>query len=103
MYETKKNVEVVSVNVFADEDNADLYEKFVSDEKSVDKTVEQEMMLGDLQDALAILNKDELKIIELYYFKDLSEREAACVIGVSQQTFHNRKTKILQKLQNNIC
>lgn len=100
LYETKKNVEVVSVNVFTDEDNADLYEKIASDEKSVEEVVEKSILVGKLHKALEQFSEEEKEIIRLYYFTDdATERSVAAQLGVSQPALHKKIKKNMKKLK----
>ena len=100
LYETRKNVEVISVNVFADEDDADLYEKTASDEESIEDVVEKSILIGKLHEAIEQLTDEEKEIIRLYYFADdATERSVATKMGMHYMTLHNKKTKILEKLK----
>ena len=99
--ERNKNVEVVSVNMFCDKDNADLYEKMKTDDESIEDVVEKSILIGKLREALKTLTEEERKIIEYYYFTEgATERSVAAQLGIHYMTLHSKKTKILEKLKN---
>ena len=56
-----------------------------------------------LHDSLASLNKDELELINLRYFKGLTQSEIACISGQNQVKVSRNEQKILKKIKNNLC
>ena len=98
--EFKSMYETVSVYTYADEDNASLYDKTSTDDISIEEGIEHAMLLGKLNEALAMLDKDELGIIKLYFFTEgTTERFAANMLGISQPAFHKKMKKIIEKLK----
>jgi RNA polymerase sigma factor (sigma-70 family) len=57
------------------------------------------VMAENLHNALGALSDDERKLIDALYFKEMSERQAAAVFGLSQKAINKRKMKILAKLR----
>ncbi|MFM1581368.1 sigma-70 family RNA polymerase sigma factor [Helcococcus bovis] len=55
-----------------------------------------------LYEALDKLDESERMLINLLFFNELTEREAAKQMGVSQKTVNNRKRKILEKLKTDL-
>lgn len=55
-----------------------------------------------IREVLKKLTADERKIVDLIFYDGLTEREVASIIGVSQKTVNNRKTKILDKLKSEL-
>lgn len=58
---------------------------------------------ASLHDSLASLNKDELELINLRYFKGLTQSEIACIWGENQVKVSRNEQKILKKIKNNLC
>ena len=56
-----------------------------------------------LHDSLASLNEDELELINLRYFKGLTQSEIACISGQNQVKVSRNEQKILKKIKNNLC
>ena len=56
-----------------------------------------------LHDSLASLNQDELELINLRYFKGLTQSEIAKVLGENQVQISRNEQKILKKIKNNLC
>ena len=56
-----------------------------------------------LHDSLASLNKDELELINLRYFRGLTQSEIACISGQNQVKVSRNEQKILKKIKNNLC
>lgn len=53
-----------------------------------------------VKDAIQLLSTDEQFIIIQLYFNELTEKEVAEKLGISQQRLHYQKKKILNKLKN---
>lgn len=51
---------------------------------------------------VTVLSKDELEIIKLRYYADMSQEEVASVIGVSQKTVSRREEAALKKLKKHL-
>ena len=56
-----------------------------------------------LHDSLTSLNQDELELINLRYFKGLTQSEIACISGQNQVKVSRNEQKILKKIKNNLC
>ena len=56
-----------------------------------------------LHDSLTSLNQDELELINLRYFKGLTQSEIARVLGENQVQISRNEQKILKKIKNNLC
>ena len=103
-YLQQQNEGYKTISAYEEDDNElNEYDKNAGDEESIEDVIEQVMLIGKLHEALEMLDEEEKMIINLYYFQNLSEAESAGLMGISQQTFHNRKTKILKKLEKRIC
>ena len=70
-----------------------------SDDALVEEIVADKLLLEMLMDALDELTVEERGLIDAIYYDDLSERETARNVGVSQNTVNYRKNKILNKLK----
>lgn len=60
----------------------------------------QNMMIEKLVQALSSLTGEEQMIIELIYYKNMSQRVAAKVFGISQPALKKRLDKVHDKLRN---
>jgi len=69
-----------------------------STEESTVEKAERALMAEKLHILLSSLLPDEQEVIRLLFFKNMSEREAAEVMGVSSVAIHKKKDKILYKL-----
>lgn len=56
-------------------------------------------LINKVKDAIKLLSTDEQFIITELYFHELTERELAVKLGISQQRLHYQKKKILNKLK----
>ena len=65
----------------------------------MDKIIEKETKQL-LQQIILKLPEEEQRIIIAIYFEDMTEREIAKELHMSQQKLHYRKKKILEKLKN---
>lgn len=74
----------------------------VDDKADIHETVEQKILVDKLHNALNELSDEDAKLIRALYFEDVSEREYAVQMGVSQVAVHKRKQKVLQKLKSMI-
>jgi len=66
---------------------------------SIEDVVVTRIMCEKLYKSLAILTKSERALIQAIYFRGLTEREYAKKAGLHYMTVHNRKSKILCKLE----
>ncbi len=53
-----------------------------------------------LYKALDTLTERERKLIEALFFEEMTEREVAHSLGISQPDVHKQKNKILKKLKH---
>lgn len=56
-----------------------------------------------LKEGLSTLSEDELRLINLRYFKDLTQSQVARIWGTNQVKISRNEQKILKKLKNNLC
>ena len=56
-----------------------------------------------LKEGLKKLNKDELKLINLRYFKEMTQQETAKILNTNQVQVSRNESKILKKLKNSVC
>lgn len=66
---------------------------------SLEKDVEERLISCALYSALQTLDDLSRKIVWLIFFCDYTERQAASVIGMSQNGVHQRKNRALEKLR----
>ena len=69
------------------------------DDFSVEDEIEQRETVAELHTALAELDDLSRRIIEMLYFSELTEREVATIVGMSQNGVHQRKMKALAGLR----
>ena len=58
---------------------------------------------SSLYDGLASLTQEELQLINLRYFRELTQSEVAQICGTNQVKVSRNEQKILRKLKNNLC
>lgn len=73
--------------------------QFTAPEESVEDAAVRAVMLEKLQDVLHSLSGEEMALVEELFFLEKTEREAAELFGVSHNTIHYRKNKVLDKLK----
>lgn len=76
--------------------------QFSDDSKSVECEVEINVDLEKLHIALQQLTAEELDIITKVFFENMTEREIAKILGISQVAVNKRKHRILEKLKKTI-
>lgn len=65
----------------------------------VDEQVIHRIMLDKLQDSLPLLSADELELIHDLFYSELTERDIAAKLGISQAAVNKRKKRILAQLK----
>ena len=79
------------------DDNA---EQFADRHESVEDMVLRRISIEWLYKALDTLTERERKLIEAIFFEEMTEREVAHSLGISQPAVHKQKNKILKKLKH---
>lgn len=74
-------------------------EQFAPDIPGVEEAVLQRFQVEALKAALQTLSEEERRIINALFYEELSERDAAGQLGITQPALHKRKVKILKKLK----
>lgn len=69
---------------------------------SVEEIAITHILTEKLNHCFSELSMQEQKVINALYFRGMSEREAAKVLGIHHMTVHNRKINALQKLRKMI-
>lgn len=78
------------------DDNA---EQFADQQESVEDVVFRKFSIERLYAALELLTEKERDLINALFFDELTEREVARVLSISQPAVHKQKNKILKKLK----
>lgn len=74
---------------------------FVSGEaEDIAEGVANTIMLDKLRNSLPLLSEDEQELINLHFFKNVSQVEISKKLGVNQSNISRRIAKILHKLKN---
>lgn len=68
-------------------------------ETLVEEIVTEQILLEALLDALKTLSDEERALINLLFYEEMTEREAAGIFNISSVAVHRRKTRILEKLK----
>lgn len=79
------------------DDDYNLYNKIALIEKGYDVGV------LDLKEAISSLEKSERELITSRYFEDMTQKETADSLGLSQVQVSRKETKILEKLKTKIA
>lgn len=81
-------------------DNAyENFREFKSMSRDVQDEFEEKLLVEKLHMVLADLDETDYRIIYLLFHEELSERDVADIIGVSQPVLHRKKRKILKKIK----
>ena len=74
-------------------------EQFVDEETNVEEMAIKTVMVEQLRETMALLNADEIEMINALFYQGFSEREYARKVGIPQKTINDRKMRILHKLK----
>lgn len=72
----------------------------LSAEMNIIKTEERQNFINTV---LSSLKPDEMKIIRMRYYEDMTQDEVADVLGITREAVSQRETKILKKLKKSGC
>ena len=84
-------------------------EKYIKEEDRIQNHFSEEVSYDpfnkidtiiSLQNAMKLLNEDESDIIQLYFFEQYSQTEAAEMLGITQGAFSKRLSKALEQLKS---
>ncbi len=78
------------------DDDYNLYNKIALIEKGYD------VGILDLKDAINTLEESERKLIDSRYYQDMTQKETANILGMSQVQVSRKESKILEKLRTQI-
>lgn len=70
------------------------FHEFISDEDTAEKYI----MSEKLNNALETISSKDRELIEMLYYKGMTERECAKYYGISQKNIHKKKVRILDDL-----
>ena len=100
-WQTQINVtNVISLNEFVEAGNEPVQEsRGNSHFAQPEEVVEQEELKKTLAEALSTLTEREQKVITLYYYEELSLKEIAQVLEVSESRVSQLHTKALAKMK----
>ena len=73
--------------------------QFSDDSESVESIIQTNDEIDKLHNALNQLSADEWAIIKMFFYDEMSERDTAKVLGISQVAVNKRKHRILKKLK----
>jgi len=74
-------------------------EDFVDEQKSTEDMVMASLMSDALYAALEMLSEADRALVDMLFFQNMTERQAAVVFGLSQKGINKRKAKILMTLR----
>ena len=78
---------------------SDNLRQFSDNSESVETVVQTNDEIDKLRIALKQLSADEWVIIKMLFYDEMSERDTAKVLGISQVAVNKRKHRILKKLK----
>lgn len=73
--------------------------QFADLHESVEETVFRRISIEQVREAIAQLTEKERQLIDALYFQELTERDVAAMLGISQPAVHKQKIRILKKLK----
>ncbi|WP_124100961.1 sigma factor-like helix-turn-helix DNA-binding protein [Ruminococcus sp. Marseille-P6503] len=65
---------------------------------AAEDVTEKYIMTEGLNKALKMISSKDRELIELLYYKEMTERECAAYYGISQKNIHKKKVRILDNL-----
>ena len=97
-YEEEDEIEVLSLDGYVTEDITG-HEMLGDPEVNVEEEAVHNVMLEKLKAVMKELSEKEKSLIDQLYKLEMTEREIAVKLGVSQNAVHKRKVKLLSKLK----
>ena len=95
----KKGIVILSYNAMDTDEMTG--ESTIADETvNVEDTAIKNVMIDELHKALSILSDEELHIINALFYEQITERNLAERLHISQPAVNKRKNKILNKLKD---
>jgi RNA polymerase sigma-B factor len=79
-----------------------LYDIFPDLTGNVIEAYEQTELLACLREALQNLSGEERQLVNCIYFDNLTQRETAKILGVSQKTVSKKNKQIINKLRDSL-
>ena len=73
------------------------FDEFILDDDYEDDIINK-LYLERLPSALKKLTKNERELIDLLFYKNMTEDECAQELNISRQNVHNKKSRVLSKL-----
>ena len=74
------------------------FREFINEHEDVEKKAVHKVLVERLYDCLIFLPESDRELIEMLYFENMTERECAEILCVSQQNLHKKKQRVLSKL-----
>ena len=74
------------------------FREFINEHEDVEKKAVHKVLVERLYDCLIFLPESDRELIEMLYFENMTERECAEILCVSQQNLHKKKQRVLFKL-----
>lgn len=74
------------------------FREFINEHEDVEKKAVHKVLVERLYDCLIFLPESDRELIEMLYFENMTERECAEILCVSEQNLHKKKQRILFKL-----
>ena len=74
------------------------FREFINVHEDVEKKAVHKVLVERLYDCLIFLPESDRELIEMLYFENMTERECAEILCVSQQNLHKKKQRVLFKL-----
>ena len=100
------NIKTVSADCPIDtENNSDDLYSFIPDDFSIEDCVTDSIMIEKLRKALKSLDKEDMELINLLFFRDNGKmkREDICkTLNISKSTLFSRRDKVLAKLKEKL-
>lgn len=76
--------------------------QFADLHENVEETILRKISISYVREALAQLTEKERQLIDALYFQEMTERDAAAMLGISQPAVHKQKIRILRKLKKSL-
>lgn len=98
-----KVTNVISLNEFVEQGSEPIMDSTHNSHfETPEKVVEQEELKDVLETALKSLSEKECKVVQLYYYEDLTLKEISKILEVSESRISQLHTRALQKLKKSM-
>lgn len=98
-YQNERNRKHGVCSLDGSEGSGDFSRHILDVPEGLEETVLRNICWEKVREALCGLSKEDVRLIELLYFTEITVTDAACVFQCSRKTIQNRRKRILKELR----